>query len=170
MNVNGVTSSQATNAYQSYSNTTSTAKYSTDTELVEKLKSDAEMRTENFQNMVRELFSKQVNLFGQSESIWRFLASNEYTVDAATKTQATEAISENGYYGVEQTSDRIIAFANALTGGDPSKIESMKEAFEKGYKQAEKTWGGTLPDICKQTFDAVLTKFDKLAEDANSMA
>ena len=38
----------------------------------------------------------------------------------------------------------------------------MRSAFEKGYKQAEKTWGGELPDISKQTFDAVMKGFDEL--------
>ena len=42
----------------------------------------------------------------------------------------------------------------------------MREAFKKGYKMAEKTWGGELPDISKRTYDAVMEKFDKLAEDA----
>ena len=38
----------------------------------------------------------------------------------------------------------------------------MREAFLKGYKKAEKTWGGKLPDISQRTYDAVLDKFDKL--------
>lgn len=67
---------------------------------------------------------------------------------------------------MNQTSDRIIQFANALTGGDPDKIESMREAFKKGYAQAEKTWGGSLPEISQKTYDAVMEKFDKLAADA----
>ena len=58
------------------------------------------------------------------------------------------------------------SFATALTGGDPSQIEKMRAAFKKGYEQAEKTWGGKLPDISKQTYDAVMAGFDKMAEDA----
>ena len=98
--------------------------------------------------------------------MWRFLASGKFEVDEATKLQAQKDIAEDGYWGVNQTSDRIIDFAKALTGGDPSKIEDMREAFKKGYKQAEKTWGGELPEISKQTYDAVLAKFDKMAEEA----
>ena len=48
-------------------------------------------------------------------------------------------------------------------GGDPSKVEEMREAFKKGYEQAEKTWGGELPEISKQTYEAVMKKFDDLA-------
>ena len=38
----------------------------------------------------------------------------------------------------------------------------MIDAFKKGYEQAEKTWGGELPEISKKTYDAVLDKFEKL--------
>ena len=86
--------------------------------------------------------------------------------DPATKLQAQADIAEDGYWGVSQTSQRILDFATALTGGDPSKIDEMREAFEKGYKLAEKKWGGNLPDISRQTYDAVLDGFDKMARDA----
>ena len=82
------------------------------------------------------------------------------------KAQAQADIAEDGYWGVGQTSDRIIQFATALTGGDPDKIEAMRDAFKKGYAQAEKTWGGSLPEISQKTYDAVMEKFDKLAADA----
>ena len=84
-------------------------------------------------------------------------------MDAATKAQAQADIAEDGYWGVEQTSSRIVDFAVALTGGDPDKVEEMREAFKKGFKQAEKTWGGELPEISQKTYDAVMKKFDKLA-------
>lgn len=142
----------------------STAKtYKQDTALVQKLKADAEARTAQFKSLVEQLICKQSTTFGQATDIWSFLAKGDFTVDAATKEEAQKAISEDGYWGVEKTSDRIIEFATALTGGDPDKIESMRDAFLKGYKQAEKTWGGELPEISKKTYDAVLKKFDDLA-------
>ena len=110
--------------------------------------------------------TKQGQTFNNANDMWRFLASGKFEVDEATKLQAQKDIAEDGYWGVNQTSDRIIDFAKALTGGDPSKIEDMRDAFKKGYEQAEKTWGGKLPDISKQTYDAVMEKFDKMAEEA----
>lgn len=195
MNVNGVTSAQATNAYSYTSSKTedvasktatttpveesgvvyepskeavvATKKtYKPDQNLINKLKADAEARTQQLRSLVEQMMGKQVNAYGQANDIWRFLASGEYTVDPATKAQAQADIAEDGYWGVEQTSDRIIQFATALTGGDPSKIEEMREAFQKGYKMAEKTWGGELPEISQQTYDAVMKKFDALAEEA----
>lgn len=145
---------------------TQAATYTQNTELVNKLKADAESHTQQLQNIVQQLMTKQGQTYNTANDIWKFLASGNFTVDAATKAQAEKDIAEDGYWGVEQTSDRIIDFAKALTGGDPSKIEEMREAFKKGYKQAEKTWGGQLPDISKRTYDAVMEKFDKMAEEA----
>lgn len=202
MNVNGLTSSTITNAYQSYGTTSaetktttktktdtstsgstsssansgviyeattsnestdSTSKYTTNADLIKKLQADSEQKVNQFRTLVQEMLSKQTTSFGQANNIWKVLSSGEFTVDAATKEKAQADIAENGYWGVNQTSDRIIEFATALTGGDPDKIEEMRSAFEKGYKQAEKTWGGSLPEISKKTFDAVMKKFDNLA-------
>ena len=136
--------------------------------LVKSLKADQEYQMTRFINMMTQTFQKQgmTAKSAEDDSFWRMFASGNLQVDAETKAQAQEAISENGYWGVKQTSERILSFATALTGGNPDKIEEMRAAFEKGYKKAEETWGGKLPDICKQTYDAVLSGFDKMAEDA----
>lgn len=140
--------------------------YTPDTNLINKLKADAEARTAQLRSLVEQMMGKQVNAYGQANDIWQFLREGNYTVDPAVKAQARADIAEDGYWGVNQTSDRIIQFATALTGGDPDKIEEMRDAFKKGFEQAEKTWGGSLPEISQKTYDAVMEKFDKLAEEA----
>lgn len=139
-----------------------TSTYKANAELIEKLKSDAQAQTEKLREIVTQLITKQGTAYANATDMWSFLSQGNFTVDAATKAQAQEDISEDGYFGVKQTSDRIIDFAVALTGGDTSKLEDMKEAFKKGYEQAEETWGGELPEISQKTYDAVLEKFDKL--------
>lgn len=148
--------------------TTSTTKktYTQNTELVAKLKADQQNRQQQLQDIVNQMLSKQGDAYNKANGIWSILSGGNFTVDAATKAQAEKDIAEDGYWGVKQTSERILDFATALTGGDPDKIEEMREAFKKGYKQAEKTWGGELPDISKRTYDAVMSGFDKMAEDA----
>lgn len=140
--------------------------YTANTELVNKLKADAEEHNRQLQNIVQQLMTKQGQTYNTANDIWKFLASGDYEVDPVTKAQAQADVAEDGYWGVEKTSDRIIDFATALTGGDPSKIEDMRAAFKKGYEQAEKAWGGELPEISQKTYDAVMQKFDKLAEEA----
>lgn len=137
--------------------------YKPDTELINKLKAESDARTSQLRSLVEQLMGKQAKTFGDATDIWQFLKNGDYTVDPETKAQAQADIAEDGYWGVNQTSDRIISFATALTGGDPDKIEEMREAFKKGYEKAEKTWGGKLPEISQQTYDAVMKKFDDLA-------
>ncbi len=200
MSVNGITSTQASAAYAysspvKESNTaeqnstaavesvgavyepstevqTDSAKkiYTPDTNLINKLKADAEARTAQLRSLVEQMMMKQSTVYSNASDIWSFIKSGQYEVDPATKAQAQADIAEDGYWGVNQTSDRIIQFATALTGGDPDKIDEMREAFKKGYAQAEKTWGGELPEISKQTYDAVLKKFDDLAAQAAGTA
>ncbi len=140
--------------------------YKTDANLVAKLKADAEARTAQLQSLVEKMLTKQGQTYNAANDIWSILSSGNFTVDPATKAQAQADIADDGYWGVDQTSKRILDFATALTGGDPDKIEEMRAAFQKGYKQAEKTWGGKLPDISQRTYDAVLKGFDDLAKEA----
>lgn len=146
--------------------TASAKKYKPDTNLVAKLKADAEARTAQLQSLVEKMLTKQGQTYASANDIWSVLSSGNFTVDPATKAQAQADIAEDGYWGVSQTSQRILDFATALTGGDPDKIEEMRSAFQKGYKQAEKTWGGELPEISQKTYDAVMAGFDQLAKDA----
>ncbi len=147
-----------------------TKTYKANEEIISKLKLDAQNRMEQLQNIVTQLISKQADASGKATDIWGFLREGKFTVDPETKAQAQADIAEDGYWGVKQTSDRIIDFAMALTGGDPSKVETMRDAFKKGFEQAEKAWGGKLPDISQRTYDEVMKRFDELAEPAETEA
>lgn len=129
--------------------------------IIAQLKSDAEQRTNQLRTMVESMMKSQGQQIGTADSMWRFLAGGKFTVTAQAKAQAQEAISEDGYWGVSQTSQRIVDFAKALTGGDASKAEEMRAAFEKGFKAATKSWGQKLPSISQQTYDAVMKGFDE---------
>ena len=130
--------------------------------LVNQLKADAEQRQSQFLDIVRKTISGQAGAFGKAndDSIWRTLASGNFTVDAATKAQAQKDIGEDGYWGVKQTSQRLFDFASALAGDDPEKMKKMQEAMEKGFKQATKSWGGKLPGISQDTLAASNKLFD----------
>lgn len=131
--------------------------------IVAQLKKDAEQRTAQMRSMVEGMMKNQGVQIGNADSMWRFLAGGNFTVSAAAKAQAQEAISEDGYWGVKQTSERILEFAKALTGGDASKAEEMRAAFEKGFKQATGAWGKELPSISQDTYKAVMKGFDEWA-------
>ena len=128
--------------------------------LVSQLQADLEKQKSQLLDIVRKTISGQGNAIANADDMWKFLASGDFTVDEETKKNAQEAISEDGYWGVNQTSDRIVDFAIALSGNDPSKAEELLDAFKKGFDEATKAWGKKLPDISQKTYDAVLSKFD----------
>ena len=130
--------------------------------LVQSLKDDLNNQMSRFTNMMTQMFQKQgitANL-SQGNDFWKFMASGNYSVDAKTKADAQAAISEDGYWGVSQTSQRIFDFSKALAGDDPEKMKEMQAAVEKGFKQAEDAWGGSLPSICGDTHTAIGKLFD----------
>ena len=152
---------QAKNSQKNSSGVTYSSKMtdSERAEVVAKLKSDSQRQVDSFKSMVQDMFQKQGLAVKNSDDIWSMLASGNYTVDQATADKAKSLISEDAYWGVDQTSDRIVEMAKALSGGDEEGMNKMLAAFEKGYKQAAKSWGRELPDISKQTYDAVQQKF-----------
>jgi len=130
--------------------------------LVSQLKADQEQMQSNFLDLVQKTIGGQIKTISfSSEDMWKKLASGDFTVDAATKAQAQEDISEDGYWGVKKTSQRLFDFASALAGDDPEKMKKMQEAMEKGVKEATKTWGKDLPEISGQTLDAANKLFEE---------
>ena len=129
--------------------------------LVKQLKADQASREQQLTSLVHKMMYGQAKTYGQATDMWKFLASGDYTVDAATKAQAQKDISEDGYWGVKQTSQRLFDFASALAGDDEDKMREMQKAMEKGFKQATAAWGKDLPDISNKTLDAANKLFDE---------
>ena len=98
------------------------------------------------------------------------IANGDQEIDLSKLTQkdAQALVADDGYFGVEKTSNRIVDFAIATAGGDPSKLAAIKEGVDKGFNEALKAFGGQLPDISYKTYDAVMKKLDNWAENAPS--
>lgn len=148
--------------------------YSRDT--VKKMSAELDAKYAGLRSLVEKLLSKQSVKAGQSaglsfEEIQKAYDGNlkeffqNLEVDPATKLQAQQDISEDGYWGVKQTSQRLIDFAISLSGGDKTKLEELKKAIEKGFSNAERSWGGSLPSICMQTKEAVMKGLDDWASE-----
>ncbi len=138
-----------------------------DSATIAKLKADADQRLSQLRGIVEQLITKQGKT-SETVSIWsqfrQGVLDGTITVDEATAKQAQEDISEDGYWGVKQTSERILDFAKALTGGDSSKVEDIRTAIEKGFSEAAKLWGDELPEISQKTHDAVMKGLDEWAK------
>lgn len=132
--------------------------------IVAQLKADADARTSQLKSLVEKMFTKQAGVDLTSKSSWdEMLKAGIF--DADTIAQAKKDVADDGYWGADQTSDRILSFASALAGDDKEKMQQMVDAFKKGFSQATKAWGTNLPDLCQNTYKAVMDKFDSWFKD-----
>lgn len=127
------------------------------TALVQQLKQEAVNRKNQLTSLVQKMFGGQAGVAKLSDL---FSPENLKNISAADIAQAKEDVSEDGYWGVKQTSQRLFDFASALAGDDVEKMKEMQAAMEKGFKKATKAWGGELPDICHDTMNAANKLFD----------
>jgi len=148
--------------YESSASKAASDKKAANLKVANYIKAANDARISQLESIVHKLIAGQGDAYGKATNMWQFLAGGNFTVDAATKAQAQADIAEDGYWGVNATSDRIVDFAVALAGDDPEKLEEMRSAFLQGFNKAKETWGGELPDISQRTYDAVMQKFDKL--------
>lgn len=138
--------------------------------IISKLKADQQSRLESMQSLVEKLLNKQKGTFDLASLMKKDDVSGlnlSATFEEAAKNAdpdtikaAQESISEDGYWGVNKTSDRLVSMAIALSGGDTSKADEMMAAIQKGYDRATSAWGKELPDICKDTLEATKQKMD----------
>ena len=127
-----------------------------DQETIDRLKAEADERHAQLKGLVEKLLLKQGGTWDNSQGLASMFRKLE--VDEETRAQAQADIAEDGYWGVEQTSDRILDFAKALAGTDPDMAEKMLDAIKEGFKQAGIEWGEDLPEITQKTMDATYKK------------
>lgn len=125
--------------------------------LVEQMKKDELARQNQLIDIVRKMITGQA---GASNLADLFNPENLKDVSAADISKAKEDVSEDGYWGVKQTSERLFDFASALAGDDVDAMKKMQAAMEKGFKAAGDAWGKELPDISKETLKAANKLFD----------
>ena len=130
--------------------------------VVAQLKADQENRAASMQNLVEKLLGKQRGTFDLANST-NLAATFRQAVQFASPEDIAKAqadIAEDGYWGVNKTSDRLVSMAIALAGGDTDKADELKNAITKGFKKATAAWGEKLPQLCQDTYDAAMKKMD----------
>ncbi|MBF0241919.1 MAG: hydrogenase-4 component G [Desulfamplus sp.] len=74
---------------------------------------------------------------------------------------SNDLFGEDGYWGVNKTAGRISDFVLSGAGDDIEKLKAGREGIQRGLKDAEKVWGGRMPDIAYNTIDASLKAIDE---------
>lgn len=125
---------------------------------VPKNMSALQMKNMGMKDYVRQMFEGQVkdaNKTDAMKELEEILSSFD------------EEEHEEDYWGAEKTANRILDFAKSLADGDESKFNTLKDAFEKGFSESEKIFGGNgkLPQVSYDTYDRVQKGFDDWANE-----
>ncbi len=75
--------------------------------------------------------------------------------------EAKALVSEEGFFGVTQTSNRLADFVLSGGGDDLDRLKAGREGIIQGFNDAEKIWGEKLPDISYETLNKALAKIDE---------
>lgn len=126
---------------------------------IDALKAQADKTYEGLRELVRQMLLKQREAAGKTEGKNRPDSSEIKPVE-----EASLSLADDGEFGVKAVSDRIVNFAIAISNNDPTKLAALKEAIDKGFAEAEKAFGGKLPDICYETHDEIMKKLDQWSE------
>jgi hypothetical protein len=96
------------------------------------------------------------------------LSSIGYTgkpITSLNPNEAKELVSDEGFFGVEQTSLRVSSFVIGISGDDVEALKESRRGVVQGFEEAEKMWGGKLPDISYETQEKTLSIIDKKIEE-----
>jgi hypothetical protein len=138
-----------------YSDPRTSAAVTSQSDLATQLE-QSKQQTQAIINMIMPLMRAQGLNFAKVVS-----GTQQVHADATSIAKAKAAISEDGAYGVLQVASRILNFAKTAIGDDPTKLEKIREAVERGFKAASEALGGVLPDISQQTHDAISAAIDR---------
>lgn len=89
------------------------------------------------------------------------LTYNDRPIFELSSEEAAELVSDNGYFGVDQTSQRLADFVIKGAGDDLERLKEGRQGILQGFKQAEDAWGSKLPDISYNTLEKSLEAIDE---------
>ena len=117
----------------------------------------------------------QASLSGDQQEILDFLSGKESSsgmslknigyegkpITELTPDEAKELVSEDGFFGVTQTSDRVANFVFSFAGDDLELLQKGREGIIQGFEDAKKMFGGELPEISYKTQERTLALIDE---------
>ncbi|PPB67817.1 hypothetical protein [Campylobacter hyointestinalis] len=91
-------------------------------------------------------------------------------ISTMDQNELKDLVSEDGFFGIKQTSERIANFVISGAGDDVNKLQKGFEGMKRGFEEASKLWGGKLPDISNQTIDKAIQKVASRIEELGANA
>ncbi len=117
------------------------------------------------QNSVLSLDEQFVKDYEDFQSFLSDIGYEGKAIAELSQEEATALVSEDGFFGVDQTSQRIADFVLNGAAGDESLLRAGKEGILQGAQDAQEMWGGELPDISQQTINKAVEIIDMAMSD-----
>ena len=132
-------------------------------EIKEQINDNFVAYTFNVTNIQVGLLEQKDDFLSEYEEFQNFLNDIGYegkSIAELSEEEAAELVSEDGFFGIKQTSERIANFVIDGAAGDEDLLRAGREGMLEGFKQAEEMWGGELPEISQKTIEAAIELVD----------
>ena len=78
-----------------------------------------------------------------------------------SQEEASQLVSKDGFFGIEQTSSRVSNFVFSFAQNDLELLQKGREGIVQGFEEAKKLFGGELPEISYKTQEQTLALIDE---------
>ncbi|HIO90599.1 MAG TPA: hydrogenase-4 component G [Campylobacterales bacterium] len=82
-------------------------------------------------------------------------------IDQLNPLEATELLGDGGFFSVENTAARASGFVMSFAGNNVELLREGRAGIIQGFEEAEKLWGGKLPDIAYESHNLALKQIDE---------
>ncbi|MFT5661088.1 MAG: hypothetical protein ACI9TV_001734 [Sulfurimonas sp.] len=106
--------------------------------------------------------NNSVDMYSQFQGFLQDVGYSGKPIGDLSQNEAAQLVSEDGIFGITQTSERIANFVINGAGGDEDKLRAGRAGMIQGFKEAEAMWGGKLPEISQKTMQASIEMVDKV--------
>ena len=123
---------------------------------------------EQFEQISEKSFKGQLEAYRRNNaaSVWKLLSSGDLATSSLSKSKAKADVSEDGYWGVKNTSERLFDFAMTMSEGKPDRMKNMRVRMELAADSVTRQWGSELPGLCQETIQNTRRLFaDYLAKE-----
>lgn len=124
---------------------------------------------ENMRSLVEKMIGVQIGKNGgEDDGSWKTMTPAEladFLGVGRTPEAAAAAIADDGMWGVDAVSTRLMDMAIHLSGGDVSKAEMLREAVQEGFAAVGAL--ESLPQVCQDTYAETMKRFDYWIENGS---
>ena len=131
---------------------------------IQQLKDESENALSHLKQIVTALLKRQGLEFRDISEI-KPKDLDDVTVDEIAQDEAQAMLEGDGELSPAKVSDRLVDFAKAISGGDKSKFDLLKEAIDDGFEAAGIEFGDELPNICQETYKLTMEKLEAWAKE-----